>query len=85
MITLCLNQDKDEVTSVKTVNICSINWKDNLREIAILWVIEDDGGTEKQAEADDDFDIEQTELKIRSSQAASSIVDDLNSFCNKIR
>ena len=36
--------------------------------------------TKKQAEADNVFDTEQPELKICSSQAALSIVDDLNSF-----
>ena len=35
---------------------------------------------EEGAEADDDFGIERLELKIRSSQAALSIVDDLSSF-----
>ena len=35
----------------------------------------------KQVEAKDDVDIERLGLKIQSSQAALSIVDDLNSFC----
>ena len=35
---------------------------------------------EEEAEADDDFRIERLELKIRSSHATLSIVDDLNSF-----
>ena len=33
---------------------------------------------------DDDFDIERPELKIRSSQAALSIADDLNNFCETL-
>ena len=51
---------------------------------AIRFAIEEDDETEKQAEADDDFDIEQPELKIRSSQAALSIADDLNNFCETL-
>ena len=47
-------------------------------------MIEGDDETEKQAEADDDFDMERPELKIRSSQAALSIVDDLNNFCETL-
>ena len=47
-------------------------------------MIEDDSETEKQAEADDNFDIERPELKRRSFQAALSIVDDLNNFCEKL-
>ena len=73
-----LNQDKDVVNSV---NIRSINWKGDLREKAIRCVIEDDHETEKQAEVNNDLNVEQPELKIWSSQAVSSIVDDLNSFC----
>ena len=42
MINSYLNQDEDEVTSVNTVDIRSINWKDNLMEKAVSWVIEDD-------------------------------------------
>ena len=38
----------------------------------------------KQVEAKDDVDIERLELKIQSSQAALSIVDDLNSFCKTL-
>ena len=74
-----LNQDEDAVTSVDTVDIHSMNWRENMMEKAIRFVIEDDE-TEKQAEADDDFDNERPELKIRSSQAALSIADDLNNF-----
>ena len=55
-----------------------------MREKAIRFAIEGDDETEKQAEADDDFDIERPELKIRSSQAALSIVDDLNNFCETL-
>ena len=47
-------------------------------------MIEDDDETQKQAEADDDFHIKQPELKIRSSQAALYIVDDLSSFCETL-
>ena len=79
-----LNQDEDAVTSVNTVDIHSMNWKEDMREKAIRFAIEGDDETEKQAEADDDFDIERPELKIRSSQAALSIVDDLNNFCETL-
>ena len=51
-----------------------------MREKAIRFAIEGDDETEKQAEADENFDIERQELKIRSFQAALSIVDDLNNF-----
>ena len=44
-----------------------MNWREDMMEKAIRFTIEEDGETEKQAEADDDFDIEQPELKIRSS------------------
>ena len=54
---------------------------EDMREKAIRFMIEGDGQTEKQAEADDDFDIEQPELKIQSSLAALSISVDLNNFC----
>ena len=40
-----LHQDKYEVTSVNTVDIRSINWKEDLREKPILCVIEDDDET----------------------------------------
>ena len=79
-----LNQDEDAVTSVNTVDIHSINWKEDMREKTICFAIEGDDETEKQAEADGDFDIEQPGLKIRSSQAALSIVDDLNNFCETL-
>ena len=75
-----LNQDGDSVTSVSTVDIHSINWKEGMREKAICFAIKEDDETEKQAEADDDFDIERPELKIQSSQAVLYIVDDLNNF-----
>ena len=78
-----LNQDEDAVTSVDTVDIHSMNWREDMMEKAIRFAIEDDE-TEKQAEADDDFDIERPELKIRSSQAALSIADDLNNFCETL-
>ena len=81
MINSYLNQDEDEVTSVNTVDIRSINWKDNLMEKAVSWVIEDDEQTGKQAEPHEDFDTEQTEFKIRSSHTALSTADDLKSFC----
>ena len=55
-----------------------------MREKAIRFAIERDGKTEKQAAADDDFDIERPELKMQSSQAALSIVDDLNNFCKTL-
>ena len=58
-----LNQDKDDVTSVNTVDIHSMNWKEDIREKAICFAIEGDDETEEQAEADDDFDIERPELK----------------------
>ena len=58
-----LNQDEDAVTSVNTVDIHSMNWKEDIREKAICFAIEGDDETEEQAEADDDFDIERPELK----------------------
>ena len=73
-----LNQDEDAVTSVNTIDIHSINWKEDMKEKAICFAIEADDDTEKQAETNDDFDIERPELKIQSSQAALFIVDDLN-------
>ena len=79
-----LNQDEDVVTSVNMVNIHSINWKDDMREKAIRLAIEGGEETEKQAEADYDFDIERPELKIRPSQATLSIVHDLNNFCETL-
>ena len=44
-----------------------MNWKENMREKAIRFTVEGYDETEKQAQADDDFDIERPELKIRSS------------------
>ena len=79
-----LNQDEDAVTSVDTVDIHSMNWWEDMMEKAIRFAIEGDDETEKQAEADDDFDIERSELKIRSSQAALSTADDLNNFCETL-
>ena len=61
-----------------------MNWREDMMEKAIRFAIEEDDETEKQAEADDDFDIERPELKIRSSQAALSIPDDLNNFCETL-
>ena len=55
-----LNQDEDAVTSVNTVDIHSVNWKEDMREKAIRFAIEGDDETEKQAEADGNFDIERT-------------------------
>ena len=79
-----LNQDEDAVTSVNTVDIHSMNWKEDMREKAICFAIEADDETEKQAETDENFYIEQPELKIQSSQAALSIVDNLNNFCETL-
>ena len=79
-----LNQDEDAVTSVDTVDILSMNWREDMMEKSICFAIEEGDETEKQAEADDDFDIERPELKIRSSQAALSIADDLNNFCETL-
>ena len=45
------------VTSVNTVDIHSMNWKEDMREKAIRFATEGDDETEKQAEADNDFDI----------------------------
>ena len=84
MVDSYLNQDEDAVTSVNTVDIDSMNWKEGMREKAIRFVIDGDDETEKQVETDDDFDIERPELKIRSSQAFLSIVDDLNNFCETL-
>ena len=61
-----------------------MNWKDDMREKAVHFAIEGDDETEKQAEANDDFDIERPELKIRSSRTALSIADDLNNFCKTL-
>ena len=67
-----------------------MNWRADMMEKAIRFAIEEDDETEKQAEADDDFDVERKydqvkyELKIRSSQAALSIADDLNNFCETL-
>ena len=74
-----LNQE-DAVTSVDTFDIHSMNCREGMMEKAIRFAIEEDDETEKQAEADDDFGMERRELKIRSSQAALSIADDLNNF-----
>ena len=45
-----LNQDKESVTSVNSVDIRSINWKEDLREKAIRCVIEDDDERLKRVE-----------------------------------
>ena len=79
-----LNQGENAVTSVNMVDIHSMNWKKDKREKTIHFAIEGDDETEKQAEADEDFDIERPELKIQSSQAALFIVDDLNNFCKTL-
>ena len=42
-----------------------MNWKENTREKAIRFATEGDDEIEKQTEADGDFDIERSELKIR--------------------
>ena len=55
-----LNEDEGAVTSVNTVDIHSVNWKEDMREKAIRFAIEGDDETEKQAEADGNFDIERT-------------------------
>ena len=52
----------------------------DLREKATPCLIEDDDKRRKHTEVDGDFDNEQPELKIQSTQASLSIVDDLNSF-----
>ena len=52
-----LNQDEHAITSVNTVDIHSMNWKEDMREKAIRFATEGDDETEKQAEADNDFDI----------------------------
>ena len=79
-----LNQGENAVTSVNMVDIHSMNWKEDKREKTIHFAIEGDDETEKQAEADEDFDIERPELKIQSSQPALFIVDDLNNFCKTL-
>ena len=79
-----LNQEEDAITSANTVDIHSMNLKENMREKATCFAIEGDDETEKQGEADDSFDIERPELKMRSSQAALSIVDDPNNFCKTL-
>ena len=80
-----LNQDEASVTSINTVDISAIDWKEDLREKTICCVIEDDNKeTEKQAEANDDFGTEQPKLKIHLSQAALYTVDDLNCFCETL-
>ena len=50
-----------------------------MREKPIHYVIQDYDKTEKQTEAKDDFHIEQPELKIQSSQASLTMVDNLDS------
>ena len=60
-----LNRDEDAATSVNTIDINSMNWKEDMREKAIHFTIEGDDETEKKAKADDDFDIERSELKIQ--------------------
>ena len=50
-----LKQDKDVVTSVNTVDIHSMNCKEDMKGKAIRFAIEGDDETERQAEADNDF------------------------------
>ena len=70
-----LDQDEDPVTTVKTVNIRSTNWKEELREKKqfVTW-LKMLMRQKKQAETDDNFEIERPELKTRSSQATLSIL-----------
>ena len=58
-----LNQDEDAITSVNMVNIHSMNRKEDMKEKAIRFATEGDDETEKQAEANDDFDIERPDLR----------------------
>ena len=73
---------KEDEDLINMVDIRSINWKEDLREKTIRCVIEDDDETEKQTEAD--FDNERPVLKTRLGQAALSIEDDMNNFCETI-
>ena len=43
-----LNQDENAIISVNMVDICSINWKEGMREIGTSCVIEDDDETENK-------------------------------------
>ena len=43
-----LNQDEDAVTSVDTVDIHSMNWREDMMEKAIRFAIEEDDGTENK-------------------------------------
>ena len=63
-----LNQDEDAVTSVDTVDIHSMNWREDMMEKSVRLAIEEDDETEKQAEADDDFDIERPEQFRRTNR-----------------
>ena len=75
-----LNQDEDAATLVNTVNTNSINWKEDQREKKQFI-----GRTEKQAETDGDFDIEQPELEITvKPNCLTYSVDDLNSICKTL-
>ena len=67
-----LNQDEDVVISVNT------EMKEEMRRKTICCVIEDGVEAEKQGE------VELKNRKTSSSQAASSIVVDLNSFCETL-
>lgn len=74
-----LNQDEDAVT-VNTVNTNSINWNEDQREKKQFI-----GRTEKQAETNGDFDIEQPELEITvKPNCLTYSVDDLNSICKTL-
>ena len=50
MVDSYLNQDKESVTLVNTINTRSINWKEDLSEKAIHSVIEDDDERLKRVE-----------------------------------
>ena len=51
MVDSHLNQGEDAIISAITVDIRSINWKEELKEKANCCVIENDDETKKQAEA----------------------------------
>ena len=61
-----LNQDKGSVTSVNSVDIRSINWKEDLREKAIRCVIEDD-----------DERLKRVENAVRSSCLIGRLISDI--------
>ena len=51
MVNTYLNQEEDALVSLSTFDTLSINWKKEIREKVICYVIED-GETEKEAEAE---------------------------------